>query len=148
MRTAVILSLLLASALRAQGTISGVVLDPAGHPIRDADVMILGDKARGRSDSTGRFTIQLSTSASSQAALPPSSRERGNLPSRIQSQSVGYVTPTRSSTWRFEIRRVLSLSVIDEIILRGSLVERRTQPKTARRQLIARVAPANFIKIK
>lgn len=57
MRTAVFLSLLLASALRAQGTISGVVLDPAGRPIRDADVMILGDKARGRTDSTGRFTI-------------------------------------------------------------------------------------------
>ena len=57
MRTAVALSLLLASVLRAQGTISGVVLDAAGHPIRDADVMILGDKARGRTDSTGRFTI-------------------------------------------------------------------------------------------
>jgi hypothetical protein len=57
MRTAVVLSLLLASALPAQGTISGVVLDQAGRPIRDADVMILGDKARGRTDSTGRFTI-------------------------------------------------------------------------------------------
>src|SRR5689334_918526 len=57
MRTAVALSFLLASALRAQGTISGVVLDPAGHPIRDVDVMIIGDKARGRTDSTGRFTI-------------------------------------------------------------------------------------------
>ncbi len=57
MRSAVAFSLLFASALGAQGTISGVVLDPAGRPIRDADVMILGDKARGRTDSTGRFTI-------------------------------------------------------------------------------------------
>jgi hypothetical protein len=57
MRIALAFSLLLASAVHAQGTIAGVVLDPAGHPVRDADVMILGEKARGRTDSTGRFTI-------------------------------------------------------------------------------------------
>lgn len=39
------------------GTIAGVVLDDSGRPIPDADVYALPEKARGRTDSTGRFTI-------------------------------------------------------------------------------------------
>ena len=39
------------------GTITGVVLDGSGRPVPDADVFALPDKARGRTDSTGRFTI-------------------------------------------------------------------------------------------
>ena len=39
------------------GTIAGIVLDEAGHPIGDADVFALPEKARARTDSAGRFSI-------------------------------------------------------------------------------------------
>jgi hypothetical protein len=38
-------------------SIAGVVLDGAGHPVPDADVLAFPDKARGRTDSAGKFTI-------------------------------------------------------------------------------------------
>jgi len=39
------------------GTITGIVLDEAGHPVADADVQALPDKLRGRTDSAGKFII-------------------------------------------------------------------------------------------
>jgi len=58
------LLLLLATALRAQGapardggTITGLVVDPAGHPVAGADAFIVGETKRGLTDSTGRFEI-------------------------------------------------------------------------------------------
>ena len=39
------------------GTIEGVVLDPSGRPIRDADVYAFPEKARAQTDSNGRFSI-------------------------------------------------------------------------------------------
>jgi hypothetical protein len=39
------------------GTITGIVLDASGQAIANADVFALPDKARGRTDSTGRFSI-------------------------------------------------------------------------------------------
>ena len=41
----------------AQGTITGVVVDVSGRPVADADVFALPEKAKGRTDSTGRFAI-------------------------------------------------------------------------------------------
>lgn len=59
-----LLFLLLASALPAQvaptrdgGTITGLVLDPAGRPITGADAFIIGEAKRALTDSTGRFEI-------------------------------------------------------------------------------------------
>jgi hypothetical protein len=41
----------------AGGTISGVVLDGAGHPVTGADVFAFPETARGRSDSAGHFSL-------------------------------------------------------------------------------------------
>jgi len=58
------LALLIASALGAQtpqsrhgATIAGRVLDPGGNPVADADVFVIAETQRGRTDSTGRFEI-------------------------------------------------------------------------------------------
>ena len=61
--TAVALSFVFASALYAQdpprqgGTITGMVVDQAGRPIANADAFVITDTKRGRTDSTGKFTI-------------------------------------------------------------------------------------------
>lgn len=54
---AVALSLATGVTLRAQGTISGVVLDTAGAPVAGAEVSIRAGQARARSDSAGRFVL-------------------------------------------------------------------------------------------
>jgi hypothetical protein len=56
------LILLLAAALpfsvHAQGgTIAGLVVDPGGRPVRDADVFLVAESKRARTDSAGRFAI-------------------------------------------------------------------------------------------
>jgi hypothetical protein len=62
MRNLVALVLFLGSgfAVRAHaqgGTIAGLVVDPAGRPVRDADVMLVTETQRARTDSAGRFAI-------------------------------------------------------------------------------------------
>jgi len=54
-------ALVSAETLTAQnptgGTIAGVVLDEAGHPVMDADVYAFPEKNRAKTDSSGRFSI-------------------------------------------------------------------------------------------
>lgn len=59
MRLSVVLALSLASVAGAQsgGTIAGVVVDQAGAPIAGAEVFVLTQTNRGRTDSLGRFEI-------------------------------------------------------------------------------------------
>lgn len=59
MRLSVVLIWLMASLARAQsgGTISGVVVDEAGNPVGGADVFVLTQANRTRTDSSGRFVI-------------------------------------------------------------------------------------------
>jgi hypothetical protein len=55
---AVLLALLSGQNAIAQGgTIAGVVLDEAGHPVGDADVYAFPEKNRAKTDSTGKFSI-------------------------------------------------------------------------------------------
>src|SRR5262245_22418681 len=58
MRSLALIALFSASSLLAQGgTITGRVLDPGGRPVPGADVVIIADSHRARTDSAGRFTI-------------------------------------------------------------------------------------------
>ena len=52
----VVAALALPTALAAQ-SVTGVVVDSAGRPLADVDVLIGAGSLRDRSDSTGRFTI-------------------------------------------------------------------------------------------
>jgi hypothetical protein len=45
------------SIAQTGGTIAGVVLDEAGHPVSEADVYAFPEKNRGKTDSTGHFSI-------------------------------------------------------------------------------------------
>jgi hypothetical protein len=56
-----------------------------------------------------RFAIHASISDSIQATLPPMSRLRGNVPSRIHFQMVGYDTGTLASSSRRDSSRGLAL---------------------------------------
>jgi hypothetical protein len=53
----VILAMMLPAALRAQGSVTGVVQDSAKRPLRDAEVIVTELDRRVRTDSAGRFTI-------------------------------------------------------------------------------------------
>lgn len=54
---AIALSMATGTTLRAQGSITGVVLDTAGAPVAGAEVTIRAGQARARTDSSGRFAL-------------------------------------------------------------------------------------------
>lgn len=109
MRIAAVVSLLAASTLHAQGTIAGVVRDEAGQPIRDADVVIIGEQVRGRTDSAGRFAIN----GIDKGFYHVRARRLGYLPSELTTD----LSKNGKVELTFELR--IRPAILDSIVVRA-----------------------------